>query len=350
MKAAPLKEPYEFTIQEKEIPEPGPEEVLIEVSTCGICGTDLEAYMGNEPSSWNIEYPFQMGHELSGTVKEVGTSVPDLAELEEGDAVVPDGRVVCNVCHYCREGQYNLCENQSYIAAGFSQYAVYPYENLISVPESVSLDEAAFTEPLSCCINGNEKLNDVPLGGIGVVIGAGPIGLLHMQLLQNRGLGTVIVDLNSRRLQAAKELGADYTVEVESQGEVNQDVVDLVNDVSHGRGADVVVSAAGHDPSVLQEAIDISSKRGQIVYFAATMSDPVTLNLDPIHYEELTIVGSHDSTFGKYETALEVIERGVVDVEPIISHRFPLEEIDEAFEVAKKKEDLKVMVDNPEAQ
>lgn len=342
MKVALLKEPGEFIIQERPTPELGPQDVLVKVAACGICGTDIGVFEGQKPKGWRIVFPFQMGHELSGVIEAVGPEVPNVPGLRPGDRVVPDGRVVCGRCYYCRLGMYNLCMNQSYVAGGFAQYSVYPYKNLVSVPDGVSLLAAAFTEPLACCVNGNGKLKDVPLGGVGVVIGAGPIGLMHTQLLRHRGLSTVVVDVQAGRLEMAKQVGADATINAREA-----DVVKTVMDLTGGRGADVVVSAAGHDPSVLEQALEMAAKRGQILYFAAVLHDRISLPLDIIHYRELTLVGSHDSTIGQYETALALMKAGIVNVEPLISDQFPLERTQQAFEVARERRRMKVMVVNP---
>ncbi|GAB4405000.1 MAG: zinc-dependent dehydrogenase [Anaerolineales bacterium] len=342
MKVALLNKPGEFIIQEKPAPKLGPQDVLVKVAACGICGTDIGVFEGQKPKGWRIVFPFQMGHELSGVIEEVGPEVPDVPGLRPGDRVVPDGRVVCGRCHYCRLGMYNLCMDQSYIAGGFAQYSVYPYRNLVSVPDGVPLIAAAFTEPLACCVNGNSKLKDVPLGGMGVVIGAGPIGLMHTQLLRHRGLSTVVVDIQPGRLGVAKQVGADVTINARET-----DVVKAVMDLTGGRGADVVVSAAGHDPSVLEQALEMAAKRGQVVYFAAVLHDRFALPLDLIHYRELNLVGSHDSTIGQYEAALALMKAGIVNVQPLISDEFPLTEIQTAFEVARERKRMKVMVVNP---
>jgi L-iditol 2-dehydrogenase len=350
MRRALLHEPFKFAVEEHDRPEPGPGEVLVNVAACGICGTDINAFIGNNPSGWHIVYPFQMGHELSGIIAAVGEGVPDEPGLRVGDRVVPDGRLPCRRCHYCRQGLFNLCTDQGYVAGGFSEYAVYPYRNLVRVPEGVTLEHAAFGEPLGCCVNGNGQLVDPPLGGVAVVIGTGPIGMLHLQLLKSRGLMTVGVDLREKRLRVAAELGADITVQAQVRHEVDPHVVDRVMEVTDGRGAEVVVSAAGNDAAVLDEAIQIAAKRGQILYFAATLSDPATVRLEPIHYRELRLVGSHDSTIARYETALSLLKTGAVQVEPLITHRFPLEDIQAAFGFARKREGIKVMVVNENLQ
>jgi len=341
MRNALLNKPGEFILRERERPKLRPTDVLVKVAACGICGTDIGVFDGQTPKGWKIVFPFQMGHELSGVIEEVGSEVPSLPGLRVGDHVVPDGRVVCGRCHYCRLGMYNLCLSQGYIAGGFAEYSVYPYQNLARVPDGVPLDEAAFAEPLACCVNGNSKLKDVPLGGVGVVIGAGPIGLMHAQLLRHRGLATVVADILPNRLLVPKQVGVGVTINAKEK-----DVVKEVMRLTDGRGADVVVSAAGHDPSVLDQALEMAAKRGQVVYFAAVLHERFELALDVIHYKELNLVGSHDSTIGQYETALALMKAGIVNVAPLISDRYPLEQIQKAFEVARERTRMKVMVVN----
>lgn len=347
-KNARILEDGQFIIEEKAIPEPGAGEVVVKVAACGICGTDLNVFGGRRPSGWKIVFPFQMGHELAGIIHAVGDGVPDEPGLRVGDRVVPDGRLPCGYCRYCRRGHENLCLNQGYTAGGYAQYSVYPLKNLVKVPDGVDLIEAAFAEPLACCINGNNKLVDVPLGGTGVVIGTGPIGLLHVQLLRNRGLEVIAIDVKEPRLAVAQSLGAKHIVNVEKPGQVDPDLIAKVKALTGGYGADVVVTAAGLDPTVLEEAFQMSAKQGQVLYFAATLSDPVTLNLDVIHYKELRFVGTHDSTRADYEKALALMASGNIQIGPVISHRYPLDEIYDAFSFAQQRKGLKVMVVNEE--
>lgn len=345
-KNALILEGGEFIIKENDIPQPGPGEVAIQVAACGICGTDLNLFSGRIPGGWKVTFPFQMGHELSGIIHTVGAGVPDEPGLRVGDRVVPDGRLPCGYCRYCRRGHENLCVKAGYTAGGFGEYAVYPYRNLIQVPDGVDLIEAAFAEPLACCINGNNKLADIPMGGFGLVIGTGPIGLIHVQLLRSRGLQVIAVDLKEQRLEVAKALGANHVVLATEPFVVNSDLVAKVKDLTGGYGADVIVSAAGLDSSVLEEAFRMAAKQGQVLYFAATLSDPVTLNLDMIHYKELRLIGTHDSTRADYEKALALIQSGNIQLGPIISHRYPLDQIYDAFSFAKQRVGLKVMVVN----
>lgn len=334
MKIARLQEPQRMQVEEMEKPKIGPDEVLVKVAACGVCGTDVEAYLGKVPRGWTITYPFRMGHELAGTVVEVGANV---THVKPGDRVVPDGRLTCGYCYACRRGMFSACENQGYFSGGLAQYSNYPFQNLTKIPDGVSLEEAAFAEPLACVINGQSKLQ-VPFGAVAVVIGDGPIGLLHLQLLRHQGAFTVMVGLLDHRLALARELGANVVIDAGQE-----DVAQVVRQASGGRGADVVVNAVGK-AAVLKQAIDIAARRGQVLYFAATLEPTVELDLDLIHYKELRLIGSYDSIVAQYEQALALINAGIVKVQPLISHRLPLEQVQTGFEIARKQEGVKVLI------
>jgi len=334
MKIARLQEPLRMQVEELEKPTIGSDEVLIKVATCGVCGTDVEAYQGKVPRGWTITYPFRMGHELAGTVVEVGENVTN---VKLGDRVVPDGRLICGYCYYCRRGMFSACENQGYFSGGLAQYSNYPFQNLTKIPEDVSLEEAAFAEPLACVINGQSKL-EVSYGSVAVVIGDGPIGLLHIQLLRHQGAFTVMVGLLEHRLAVAKALGANVVINAGQE-----DVEKLVRDVSDGRGADIVVNAVGK-AAVLKQAIDLAGRRGQVLYFAATLQPTVELDLDLIHYKELRLIGSYDSIVAQYEQSLALIKADIIDVKPLISHRLPLEDVQSGYEIARKQEGVKVLI------
>ena len=334
MRIARLQKPLVMQVEQMETPRVGPKEVLIKVAHCGVCGTDIDAYVGKQPRGWTITYPFRMGHELSGTVVEVGADVPD---YKPGDRVVADGRLTCGYCYYCRRGMYSACQHAGYFSGGLAEYANYPFSNLIRVPEGISLAEAAMAEPLACVVNGQSKLS-FALGSVAVVIGDGPIGLMHAQLLQHRGAFVVMVGLLEHRLDLARKLGINAVVNANTG-----DVAQVVAGVSDGRGADVVVNAAG-SAAVLEQSINLAARRGLVLYFAATLKPSVSLDMDLIHYKELQVLGSYDSTIAQYEQALALIRAGAVQVKPLISHQMPLDEVQNAFEIARRQEGVKVLI------
>ena len=334
MKAALLNEPFNFEIVEQEIPEPGPFEVRLKVAAAGICGTDIEAFSGKIPKGWTIKYPFQMGHELSGIVDKMGTRVTGFSL---GDRVVPDGRLTCGGCLYCHRGHFNACLNAGYTSGGFKEYSLYPFQNLVKIPDEVSMEEAALTEPLSCCLYGINKLH-VPLGSHGVVLGDGPIGILHAQLLRNQGTKTIIVGITKERLNLAKDLGFKYVIDAQTQ-----DPVEAVKEITCDHGADIVILAVGSE-KIMEQALYMSARKGHILYFAAILKDQIQLPLDIIHYKELKLIGSYDSTLANYRDALKLMSWGQVDVKSLITHSFCLTDIKSAFETACSRQGMKIII------
>ena len=336
MKIALLMGPRDVQIQEQPVPVPGPGEVRLKVAAAGVCGTDVDAYKGHQPKGWTITYPFRMGHELSAVVDEVGDGVD---AYQPGDRVTVDGRLPCGVCSQCRRGYVNACINAGYTSGGFMEYSIYPQGNLVRIPEGVSLLEAAFAEPLSCCLYGSQKL-DVRLGDFAVVMGEGAIGLLHAQLLKNRGAEVAVVGLIPERLEAAEDLGIDHVINAREV-----DPVERIMELTGGLGANVVICAAGAEV-VLRQALDMAARFGQILYFAANLKDQVCLELDLVHYKELTMVGSYDSTTAYFEQALRLMQMGAVNVKRLITHTLPLDKAAEGFEAAENMTGLKVMIVN----
>jgi len=341
MKCALLYGPFDLRIEDQDKPEIGPNEVLVGIKACGVCGTDINAYVGKKPKGWVMKFPYRLGHEVAGTIEKVGKNVDGLSK---GDNVVADGRVSCGYCSYCRRGVYNLCRNQSYIAGGFTEFNKYPFKNVIKIPKKLSIEEAALTEPLACCVNGIEKL-DAKLGSSGIVIGDGPIGMLHLQLLKNRGVSTIMIGHHDHRLKVAEKLGAEATINSKMS-----DALNAVKKLTDGRGSDIVVVAVAseREEDCLQgetEGFKMLAKRGQMLLFAAThfLGKP-DIDLDSIHYNELRVFGSHDSTIGQYETALQLLNSKAVNVKPLITHVLPLEKIKEGFEIASKRKGLKVLM------
>jgi L-iditol 2-dehydrogenase len=331
-------EPGKFEVQEDSLPEPGPDEVRIRVRAAGICGTDLEVYRGHVPAGWVVEFPFQMGHELSGVVDAVGENVPN---VKAGDRVVPDGRVPCGYCSFCRKGQVNACENAGYNAGGFREYSVYNYKAIVPVPDNVSFEEAAMAEPISCTMYGNEKL-EVGIGDFAVVIGEGAIGQLHAQLLKSRGARVAMVGLIEDRLKVGKKLGVDHVIDANKA-----DPVAEIHELTGGYGADVVVVAAGVE-AVLRQALEMAGRYGQVLYFAANMKETNTMPMDLIHYKELKVIGSYDSTTSHFEKALRALSAGKVDAKSLISHMFSLDETEKAFSYAHEGKGMKIMITNKE--
>jgi L-iditol 2-dehydrogenase len=253
---------------------------------------------------------------------------------------VPDWRVVCGECYYCRRGIFNYCQHmgRGRVRGGFVEYGLAPVSNLRHVPDSVSFRAACFCEPLACCLNGIAR-NNIRPGDDVVVVGAGQIGLMHLQLARNLGARVIACDPIEPRLDKARELGAD---EVVCPG--REDAVARVHELTEGRGANAVIVAVGAPPAI-ELGLQVAGICGSVNLFAGTYP-PTTMPVDPnlIHYKQLSVVGSHDFTPDNFTTALKMLATGRVRVEPLISHEFPLERLQEAFEMVTERQGLKLMI------
>jgi L-iditol 2-dehydrogenase len=352
MRAARLYGPRDMKVEEIENPRPGPGEALIKIEACGVCPSDVRGYTGAR-GGHGPQGPRTPGHEWTGVIAELGPAperaagAPSIhvddakgdAPLKVGDRVVADWRYVCGRCYQCRRGVFNYCENLTRgVRGGFAQYGVAPIFQLRRIPDSVSFEEASFTEPLACILNAHTNTR-IDMGDDVVIVGTGPIGLLHMQMALSRGGRVIVSDPIAQRLEKAKELGAHDVIDA-SQG----DPVERVKELTSGRGADCVIVAVGA-PKPIEQGIQMGAINGRVNLFAGTYP-PVELPSDPnlIHYRQLVVTGSHDFTPHHFTTALKLIQYRIIRVEPLISHRFNLEQVVEAFETTANRVGLKSMV------
>jgi L-iditol 2-dehydrogenase len=311
------------------------DEVAIRIHACGICPSDLRAYTGLRPP--NRPTPYTPGHEWAGEVIAAGNGVEGFAL---GDRVVPSWRVVCGKCYYCIRGQHNFCENlqRGCVRGGFAEVGIAAAGSLLKIPDGLSYQRACFCEPLACCINGHLD-SDVAFGDDVVVIGAGPIGLLHLQLAVHAGARVWVSELLSERLAVAATLGADALIAASKV-----DPVRWVYERTAGRGADVVIVAVGA-PRALEQALEVAGNCSTVNYFAGTYP-PTTLQIDPnlLHYKQIRLTGSHDYTPVHFHTALRFLEIGTVKVAPLISHELPLAQVKDGFDVVAGRQGLKAMI------
>jgi len=333
MRQATLYGPQEFRVEEVEAPQAGAREVLIRIRVCGVCPSDVRLYTGARS---NVNYPRTVGHEWVGEVIEVG---PEVEEFQVGDRVAAFVQRVCGMCRNCQRGLFNLCLNRlPSIKGGFCEIGWAVPEALVRIPEGASYDEIAFSEPLACCLNGIRRTPIVP-GDTVAIVGVGPIGQMLAQLARIRGARVIALDLDPERLALARSLGAEETV-LASQPDAAEQVLDL----THGAGVDAAIVAVG-SAKAEAFALEIVGQGGCVNFFAGTYP-PITIPLDPnlIHYKELLVTGSHHFTPGGFRRALDLIHRGAIQVRPLISHRFPLSQITEAFETVVGRGGMKVLV------
>ncbi len=323
MKAAFIDKPHSLNIIDRDIPSFSSREALIKVHACGVCGTDLHIYEGVMP--W-AKLPLIPGHEFSGVVVDVGKYVDSVSI---GDVVVVDPNITCGLCRYCRSAKRNLCPNIESIGVtrdgGFAEYVVAPISQLYRVPSGLSLDEAAFTEPVACCLHGITRLSIKP-GEDVLIVGAGPIGLVHLQLAKRTGAGRVIVaEVNDMRLKLAEKLGADLTVNPSEGG-----TVETVKGFLKGKGVEAAIDAAGGS-TPLTLALSCLEPGGRLLVFGvASENDTWTIKPYDIYKRELTIIGSFINPY-EMDSALNLLASGAIDVKPLISHVIKLEDLEKAL-------------------
>jgi len=336
MKAVRLYGVRDLRVEELPDPDPGPGEALIQISACGVCPSDLRSYLS--PSSSHMTLPRTPGHEWTGTVVALGEQTED-SPYKVGDRVVADWRYVCGRCYECRRGVFNYCENlRRGVRGGFAQYGVAPLQQLRPIPDNVSFEEASFSEPLACIVQAH-SYTQIGLGDDVVIVGAGPIGLLHLQVALHRGGRVIVSDPIAARLEKARELGAHDVIDATAT-----DPVARVKELTDGRGANAVIVAVGA-PEPLRQGLAMAAINGWVNFFAGTYP-PTEIPVDPnlIHYRQLRVTGSHDFTPHHFTTALRLIQFGIVRVAPLISHRFELDDVREAFETTAGRRGLKSMV------
>lgn len=321
MKALVLREYGRFVYED--VPEPtlGPDDVLIQVKTCGICGSDVH---GMDGSTGRRIPPMVMGHEAAGAIVEVGAGVTD---WRVGDRVTFDSTIYCGRCFFCRRGQVNLCDNRRVLGVScaeyrrdgaFAEYVAVPQHVLYRLPDGLSFERAAMVEGLSVAFHAVGR-TPISLNDTAVVAGAGMIGLLVIQALRLAGCGRIIaVDIDQGRLDLACRLGADEGLRSDAG-----DVVAEVQARTAGRGADVAFEVVGITPTL--DLATRSLRKGGSLTLVGNVSPSADLLLQAAVTRELTLRGSCASA-GEYPACLEMMSRGAVRVDPLISAVAPLAE------------------------
>jgi len=338
MKAALKTAEGMFDVTQVERPFiPAPNFVLARVRVAGICGTDLRHWKKPEPE---LECHI-MGHELAGEVVEVGEAVTN---VKPGDRVVIETVMGDGVCDYCRIQRYNICEHlydvrTKYVSRAYAEYVAGPAEKFYKLPDHVSFDEAALIDTFSVCLHAQH------LSGLGIndkvaVIGAGPIGIGQMMLAKASGADVIICDLVQSALDLAKELGADAVVNA-----ADTDAVEQVKSFTDGRGADIVFECAGGEsmPQTLPQATKMVRRGGKVVIVGGFDAGETAIPLEwqRIQMSEIQLIPSasfamHD-IYREQGMVLDLIAKGQLDVKKLITHRFTLDQINQAFDTADRK-------------
>jgi L-iditol 2-dehydrogenase len=342
MKAAVLTAPNEIALRIADDPLPAPGDVVIRVRAATICGTDIRIYRGRKTAG--IRYPSVLGHEFAGEIVEPGGH----AGLAAGDRVGLCPAIACGRCDLCKAGRENLCTQGMAVGyeidGAFAELIRIPARaveagNLRRLPETMSFEQAALVEPLACVLNGQ---NLVGLGSADavVVLGAGPIGLLQVRLARLRGAARIIAsEPNARRREAALAAGADAVIDP-----AGEDVVARVMAETGGRGADVVICAIGI-PALARLATDIAAFGGRISLFAGfSRGETAEMDVNAIHYREITVTGAFGLSRRDYDRAFDMVAAGRLDLGGMVTHRFALQDVAEAFATAESGAAIKVVI------
>jgi L-iditol 2-dehydrogenase len=342
MKAAMLYGVKDLKIEDVSMPEVEAGEVLVKIRAATTCGTDLKIFQRGYVEKV-IRLPTVFGHEWAGEVVGVGEG---LEWPEKGMRVRAGNSAPCFRCTMCRKGKYNLCENMIWLWGAYAEYIKVPARmvlvNMQEIPSHVSYEEAAITEPLACVLHGVEEAR-VKLGDIVVIIGAGPIGLLHLLTAKKIGVEkAIIIDLVEERLNFAEKLGADETI---NAGKM--DVAETVRKITNGYGADVVIEAIGL-PATWEQALKLVRKGGTVLEFGGCPpGTEIKVDAEMLHYGDVTVLGAFHTTPLHFGKALNLIASRAIDVKPLITRKMQLEEIREAFDIlATSKTEIKIAV-NP---
>ena len=346
MLAAVYHGPNDIRVEDVPLPKIGNGELLVRVASASICGTDLRIFHGNHRMypDGTIRIP---GHEVVGTIAEVGVEVENYSV---GQRVFCAPNTGCGHCLQCISGNNNLCVNYDAIGVtsdgGFAEYVRIPANsvrqgNVIPIRESVDPAVAALMEPFACVLRGQNALH-LKFGEVVLIMGAGPIGVMHAKLAKARGAGRVIVsEPIAARPAQAKRLGADRGVDP-----IAENLSSVLNEESQGRGADVIIVATPVH-TAQESALDLAAIGGRINFFGGLPKDRSLINFDSnlVHYKELVITGTTACSTADCSQAAQIVNSGVVDLSDVISQRFPLKDVIMAFAAAEDRKSLKIVLE-----
>lgn len=340
MKAVVKTQPEPGNVELTDMPGPRPEagHVLIEVHNAGICGTDIHILK----SEYIIDPPVILGHEFCGEIVEVGSGVSGFAV---GDRVTvnPSAGKLCGQCRYCRIGAPFFCIDRaalgSGIHGGFARYCGVRQEILFKLPDDLDMEAGALCEPFACAFQAVVELTEILPSEVVVVSGPGPIGLMCMMLARAHGARVVVLGTSAdgKRMALARQLGADEVVDVETMK-----VREVIDDLTHGLGADVVLECAGVAASA-EQCLDLVGKLGrytQVGIFGA----PLQVDLDKVVLKQVRMQGSICHTWATWERTMDFLGQGAIDLHPLISARLPLSRWEEGFDMVMAKEGAKVLL------
>ncbi|MCS7125401.1 MAG: zinc-binding dehydrogenase [Aigarchaeota archaeon] len=316
---------------------------ILKVRATSICATDVKAYS----TGARTKIPIILGHEFSGDIIEASNEFVDYL----GKKVIVNPNIFCGRCEYCLSGEHVLCPNRYAIGidvdGSFAEYVKIPAQafhigGVLEIPPHLSYEEASLIEPLAACFRGQLKLGIHP-GDVVTILGAGPIGLLHFLLARAFGASKIIIsEVDERRKEVARRLGVEYVVDP-----LREDIEKSILSLTNGKGSDVVIVAVG-SPQAQRDALKIIRKGGRINFFAGLPAgvEEVSINTNIIHYKQIIVLGTSMQTPMEFKKTLELVASRLIDVKPLLTHRYSLKDGLEAFSKTLKAEGLKVVI-NP---
>ncbi|HEX2153616.1 MAG TPA: alcohol dehydrogenase catalytic domain-containing protein [Acidimicrobiia bacterium] len=346
MKAAVLRDWNDLGVEQIPVPEPAAGEVLLRVRACGLCGTDLKMVKGHFAArGWPPSLPFVMGHEWSGEVAEIGPGLEDL-DLEVGDKVVAENHIGCGRCPMCRSGRYNLCERAGtpgyrlygHTAPGaLAEYAVRPAPMLHRLPEDVTPREGALVNQGSLTVHALRRVQFLP-GSSAAIFGPGLLGLLTAAVARASGASRLIMVGRGSRLELAAKMGCDAVVDYEKEAPVES-----IRRLTEGRGVDYVFDCSGN-PEVTSQAVGCVRRGGKIAVLGLTGGKLAQVDVDRLTLDEVDLLGIRSSP-NAYPAMIDLMRAGSVDLKPLVTHVYPIDEVDKAFEALENRTAIRPIVE-----
>ncbi len=332
--------PRQIRIDELEIPEPGPRQVLVKVKACAICTWEQREYSGEEPF-----YPLHGGHETSGELVALGSKV--FTDAKIGDRVVASGLTRCGYCESCRKGLDSICDNarKNFSSSGIpgpgglSEYVLIEDYQLFKAANDVPFEELCLTEPVACVIRSIRKAQ-LQRGEVVVVLGAGIMGLLHVILAKQAGTVVIVSEPDPERAQFARSIGADAIIDP-----VHEVFKDKVMEYSHGRGANAIFTAVSLAPAI-EQSITSLAKGGRLMVYASIHPRGTKITIDPndFHGKEITLTGTISQSREDFLQATRVVSEKIIDLKPFISKIYPFRQMEEAIQSAMQPDTYRVIV------
>ena len=338
MKAVVFHGLGDLRLEEVMVPTPKPGEVLVRVEAALTCGTDVKTYRRGHPVMIPV-IPTIFGHELAGTVIEVG---PGVERIREGDRVIAANSAPCGQCFYCQRGRPNLCEDLFFFNGAFAEYALIPPRiaavNLVKIATSLPARRAAFAEPLACALGALSRA-EIQAGDHVVIFGHGPLGQLLGLLAVHQGGEVLLVGKPGPRLDRVRAHGFECL-----DGSSLPDVVVTIQELFGGRGADLAIDATGR-PEVWEQAVASTRRGGTTVFFGGCAPGTrVHLDTRRIHYEELKLLGAFHHTPQAIRRALSLLESGAINPEFLVTHEMALSDVSKALEMMAQGLALKILI------